>query len=199
MNLCTRLASSLATTLLVAGALAAQPPGGPPPGGPPPLERAFDDVTLTEKQRAQVEDVLRAHRERMRRIQEQERATVLKELKDVLTDAQLKQVRDAFDRMPLGPGGRGGRGGRGGGPLRGVPVDDLVERVMAFDKNKDGKVTKDELPERMHYLFELGDTNKDGALDREELQRLAEKLRDQGPPAQGPRGGRGGRGGPPPG
>jgi hypothetical protein len=55
-------------------------------------------------------------------------------------------------------------------------VDDLVERIMAFDKNKDGKVTRDELPERMHHLIELGDTNKDGALDKEEVRRLAARL-----------------------
>src|SRR5690242_16347443 len=50
-----------------------------------------------------------------------------------------------------------------------VSVDDIVERIMSFDKNKDGKVTKDELPERMHHLIEQGDTNKDGALDRDEV------------------------------
>ena len=58
-------------------------------------------------------------------------------------------------------------------PLR---VDDVVERIMAFDKNKDGKVTKDELPQRMQHLIELGDTNKDGALDRDEITRLATRL-----------------------
>jgi hypothetical protein len=55
-------------------------------------------------------------------------------------------------------------------------VDDVVERIMAFDKNKDGKVTRDELPERMHYLIEQGDSNKDGALDRDEIRKLAAKL-----------------------
>lgn len=54
-------------------------------------------------------------------------------------------------------------------PLR---VDDVVERIMAFDKNKDGKVTRDELPERMQFLIELGDTNKDGALDKDEIEKL---------------------------
>jgi len=44
---------------------------------------------------------------------------------------------------------------------------------MAFDKNKDGKITRDELPERMQFLIDLGDTNKDGALDREEIKKLA--------------------------
>src|SRR5262245_51683698 len=54
-----------------------------------------------------------------------------------------------------------------------VSFDDIVERIMAFDKNKDGKVTKDELPERMHDLITRGDTNKDGALDKDEIRKLA--------------------------
>ena len=55
----------------------------------------------------------------------------------------------------------------------GLGVDDVVARLMAFDKNKDGKITKDELPERMQFLIDLGDTNKDGALDRDEIKKLA--------------------------
>jgi hypothetical protein len=57
-----------------------------------------------------------------------------------------------------------------------ISVDDIVEHIMSFDKNKDGKVTKDELPERMHHLIEQGDTNKDGALDKDEIRKLATKL-----------------------
>ncbi len=57
-----------------------------------------------------------------------------------------------------------------------ISVEDVIERIMAFDKNKDGKVTRDELPERMHHLIKLGDTNKDGALDRSEIRTLATKL-----------------------
>jgi hypothetical protein len=57
-----------------------------------------------------------------------------------------------------------------------VSVDDIVEHIMAFDKNKDGKVTKDELPERMHHLIALGDTNKDGALDKDEVKKLVTGL-----------------------
>jgi hypothetical protein len=62
------------------------------------------------------------------------------------------------------------------GPASSVSVDDVTERIMAFDKNKDGKVTRDELPDRMHHLIELGDTNKDGALDRDEVWKMAAKV-----------------------
>jgi hypothetical protein len=58
------------------------------------------------------------------------------------------------------------------GPSAPIAVDDVVARMMTFDKNKDGKITKDELPERMHGLFAHGDTNKDGALDRDEITKL---------------------------
>src|SRR5262249_29649946 len=66
-------------------------------------------------------------------------------------------------------------------------ADDIVERIMTFDKNKDGKVTRDELPERMQFLIELGDTNKDGALDRDEIKKLAARLADAPGGFGGPR------------
>jgi hypothetical protein len=68
------------------------------------------------------------------------------------------------------------------GPPRGIArpapisVDDIVEWLMSFDKNKKGKVTKDDLPERMHHLIDQGDLNKDGALDRDEAKKLAATL-----------------------
>lgn len=70
-----------------------------------------------------------------------------------------------------GDGFQGGKGkGKGG---KGAPNADVtVDRILSFDKNKDGKITKDELPERLQYLLELGDTNKDGALDKEEIEKL---------------------------
>ena len=67
----------------------------------------------------------------------------------------------------------GFRGGRGG---RGVSVDQVVERLLSFDKDKDGKITKGELPERMQDLIAKGDLNKDGALDKDEIRKLASEL-----------------------
>src|SRR3954462_12835893 len=84
---------------------------------------------------------------------------------------------------------------RGGGR---APVDDVngfVARMMAFDKKKDGKLTRDEITdERLLRLFDQADTNKDGVVTKEELMALAEKLEaDAGP--GGDRGGPGGPGG----
>ena len=83
-----------------------------------------------------------------------------------------------------------------GGP-RPVTADQLVERIMSFDKNDDGKIAVDELPERMQHLVALGDVKKDGALDRDEIRKLATTLESfaglTGGPGPGP-----GSGGPPP-
>jgi len=87
--------------------------------------------------------------------------------------------------------GKGGKG-RGSG---GLTADQIVERIMGFDKNKDGKISKDELPERMHGLIAKGDTNKDGALDKDEIKKLATVLaKERGLAALGGGDGFGGRG-----
>lgn len=52
----------------------------------------------------------------------------------------------------------------------------FVDRMMAFDKNKDGKLTRDEVTdERLLRLFDRANTNKDGVVTREELEALAAK------------------------
>ena len=69
----------------------------------------------------------------------------------------------------------------------------IVTKMMAFDKNGDGKLTRDEITDpRLLRLFDLADTNKDGVVTKEELTALAAKMEAE--VAQG--GGRGGRGGP---
>jgi len=54
-----------------------------------------------------------------------------------------------------------------------VSPDDVVTRLMTFDHNNDGRVAIGELSERMRPVVARGDTNGDGALDRNELQALA--------------------------
>jgi Ca2+-binding EF-hand superfamily protein len=46
---------------------------------------------------------------------------------------------------------------------------DLLETLFSFDKDKDGKLSKAEVPERMQGIFARADADKDGFLSREEL------------------------------
>lgn len=54
---------------------------------------------------------------------------------------------------------------------------DFVTRFFdKFDKNKDGKVNEDELSQQNSPLLKRGDANKDGALDKAELENLTKTL-----------------------
>ena len=121
-------------------------------------------------------------------------AAALKSL-DKNKDGKLTQdeIRPDFGR-----GGRPGEAGRGrpGQPGQGGPGGGItVERLLQNDKNKDGKLTKDELPERMQRALQFADANKDGALDKNELKKLVERIkRSQGGRPEGRRpGAEGGR------
>jgi EF hand len=75
-------------------------------------------------------------------------------------------------------------------------TDDVVTRMMEFDKNKDGKLSRSEVTDtRLRRLFDRADANKDKVVTRSELSALA--AREQEDDRGGPRG-FGGPGGPPP-
>lgn len=95
-------------------------------------------------------------------------------------------------KSPGGPGGKGqggfggepggpeGKQGAGGGSNSKVGSEgEFVSRLFQNDKNNDGKITKDELPEAMQSIFERADTNKDGAIDRKEAEVLAERMKSR--------------------
>lgn len=89
---------------------------------------------------------------------------------------------------------RGERGGNAGGG----GVDAAVARLMDFDADKDGQLTKEELhDERLTALFQRADSNSDGVVTKDEL--TAQFTKDAA--ALGPNRGPGGfgPGGPPPG
>src|SRR5262245_41225389 len=79
-------------------------------------------------------------------------------------------------------------------PEKDLSNSPIVTRMMAFNKKKDGKLTKDEVTDtRLKRLFDEADANKDGVVTKEELMALAVKLEaEDGPGGQAARGGPGG-------
>ena len=63
----------------------------------------------------------------------------------------------------------------------GAVSPDLVNTLFSFDENKDGKLSKSEVPERMQGIFARADTNQDGLLTREELSRATVAQDRRGP------------------
>src|SRR5271165_731368 len=63
----------------------------------------------------------------------------------------------------------------------------IVTRMMAFNKKKDGKLTREEVTDpRLLRLFDRADTNKDGVVTREELMALAAQIdTENGPEGKG--------------
>jgi hypothetical protein len=172
------LAAALLAGVILEGEGMGQPPGrrGGPRGG---LERALDDLKIAEKDRETARTAVRAYRENVQRLTDLASAELILKLKEVVSQEEHASLRKATaNARRVGPGRP---------PGQSLEVNDMVERIMSFDKNKDGKVTRDELPERMHNLIARGDTNKDGALDREEVKKLAADLaREDGPRRRGP-------------
>jgi hypothetical protein len=124
-------------------------------------------------------------------------AAALKKLdKDGDGNLSGEEIRPSFGGFGRGPGGAPGAGpGAAGGPGGGAAA--FVARMMEGDKNKDGKLTKDELSERQQGLLERADTNKDGALDQKELEEMSARFFQRGPGGPGGRrpGGEGGESG----
>lgn len=86
-----------------------------------------------------------------------------------------------------------------GGQAGSAAPDGLAARLMTFDKNKDGKLTRDEITDdRLLRLFDRADANRDGVVTKDELSSLATQSAAEEPRGGGPRGGQGGpRGGGP--
>jgi hypothetical protein len=91
-------------------------------------------------------------------------------------------------------GGKGGgqgrpQGGQGGG----------MNLIARFDQNKDGKLSKAEVPQQMAGLFDRMDQNKDGFVDQNETRNMGSMFGGKGRPQGGGQqqpGGFGGKGRP---
>lgn len=70
----------------------------------------------------------------------------------------------------------GGAARRGGFGRRNI-AEMMVRRLMSYDKNGDGKLSKKEAPARMQRMFNRMDANNDGTLDKNEIEQIAEHMR----------------------
>ena len=104
-----------------------------------------------------------------------------------------------------GPAG-GGPGGFGGGPGGGAGAGQgggnrRPRTFKEMDKNGDGKITADELPERAQQFFPMMDANGDGFVDEAEhksnQERMRQRMQQGGGFGPGGFGGGGPGGGPP--
>ena len=66
-------------------------------------------------------------------------------------------------------GGTARRGSRMGG--------DFLDRLWKMDRDGDGRLSAEEVPERMKRRFRFIDANGDGFLEEEELRRMSERIR----------------------
>lgn len=182
----------------------AQPPqGGPPGAGGHPILGALDVDHNHELSAEEIDNATNALK-------------ALDKNKDgILNEADLGRMGPPGGGPPGdGPGGHGGGppgagpGGHGGGAAdAGAKTNSFADRLMAFDKNKNGQIEKDELPTRMQAVMANLDGNKDDVLDKSELDELKKaaseasssggRIRQQAGGRGGPGGGRGGPGGPP--
>ncbi|QDU61463.1 Macrolide export protein MacA [Planctomycetes bacterium Pan216] len=114
---------------------------------------------------------------------------VIPEVRTEMTDAQQRESEKESEddreadankggeaKPPRSPGmpSEGGRppaSKKSGGPPR--------QPLMTYDADKDGKVTKAEVPDRMKGFFDRLDANKDGGIDAQEADAAAKRFRAQ--------------------
>jgi EF hand len=112
----------------------------------------------------------------------------------------MEEIRPNMDGML--PGGRrpdgGGFGLGSGGTASGLPLaqspTDKIDKIMDLDKNGDGRISKEEMPEGARRMLGKADADSDGFLTRDEIEKVADTLPSLGAMGQGTNGSAGARG-----
>jgi Ca2+-binding EF-hand superfamily protein len=82
----------------------------------------------------------------------------------------------------------------GGGPPNNLPGPELMMRMFeGRDRNKDGKLTDDEIPPQMLERMSNIDQNNDGQIDRSEIEQAMRRLEGMRPGNRPDRPGTGGQ------
>jgi Ca2+-binding EF-hand superfamily protein len=104
--------------------------------------------------------------------------------KQMLRNADLNND-GAIDRQELAAmgnnggvpgGGYGGVSGVNGNPVAGRRGNEAMGRFLQYDRNRDGRLTADEVPQEAVGALQGADSNGDGAIDAAEMQAAIAKM-----------------------
>lgn len=104
----------------------------------------------------------------------------------VISKAELKKASLSLKKLDTDKDGQltleecGDNGVAAGGAAANDQTQ-WIDRIMAKDKNKDNKLTPDELNENERQMLQGADQNNDGAVDRQELAVMGNKGNANGP------------------
>lgn len=177
--------STLFAALIVAmaGTVGAQPPGGPPngppQGGPPQGGPPQGGPPRGGPPGFHLMPALDTNRDG--KLSSEEIANAVSSLAklDKNKDGKLSAEEIGWPPAGFGRGGPGGFGGDrpqgrpDGRPPRELPSFFPAKHLRALDRNKDGKVERQEIPRRLQTLIlDRVDTDKSGVLETSELDAL---------------------------
>jgi Ca2+-binding EF-hand superfamily protein len=152
---------------------AAKTPADKPLAGPlgqlPPLdpERIFDRLDTKHTGKLSAADIPEGRPLIKRLVAEAEKANG----GPVTKEQFVKVFKELAAKRAAGEAATGKPAGDGKPPV--IPPgggDRLIKRLLNLSKQSDGKLTKDDLPERLRGRFDKIDTNHDGVIDEAELR-----------------------------
>ncbi len=157
----------------------AKTPADKPPAGPlgalPALdpEKIFDRLDAKHTGKLSAADIPEGRPLIKRLVAEAEKANG----GPVTKEQFVKNFKELAATRAAGEAATGKPAADGKPPL-GLPGngDRLVKRLLALSKRNDGKLTKDDLPERLRDRFDAIDANHDGVIDEAELRDWIKKV-----------------------
>jgi hypothetical protein len=125
-------------------------------------------------------------------------AALRKVHKDSKGNIEFERPADSGNTVAGGDATQGGRGVNGAGGGRG---NEMMGRLMQYDRNRDGVLSPDEVPPQAKAMLQGADLNNDGVIDARELAAFGQRMGEQmkalglgaGPNANGVPGDGGGR------